>query len=226
MTSIRPLALAPGARAPLAARPPRAPRPDRSRLRGRSPRVVVVHARGVRDGDVRDEQGSTTVAASARRHLASLPVALALALAPPWAVPPPADAKLVNVTIDPASLSSRLCDDPRAGGVPGTATFKANCMEIVGVAVNPSGETVYNADVYGSVKDGANDDVLNSGRVGSIAELKPGENAFRLKLVVGASQPLPLKLKAFKAQGVTQKLNASPNPYDDYTEFDDFGAQK
>ena len=225
MASIRPLALAPGARAPLAARAPRAPRPDRSRLRGRSPRVVVAHARGVRDGDVRDEQGSTTVAASARRHLASLPVALALALAPPGRSPP-ADAKLVNVTIDPASLSSRLCDDPRAGGVPGTATFKANCMEIVGVAVNPSGETVYNADVYGSVKDGANDDVLNSGRVGSIAELKPGENAFRLKLVVGASQPLPLKLKAFKAQGVTQKLNASPNPYDDYTEFDDFGAQK
>jgi hypothetical protein len=183
------------------------------------------------------EQGSTTVAASARRFdearrfgealrfLASFPVALALALAPPWAVPP-ADAKLVNVTIDPASLRSRVCEDPRAGGVPGTATFKANCMEIVGVAVNPSGETVYNADVYGSVKDGANDDVLNSGRVGSIAELKPGENAFRLKLVVGASQPLPLKLKAFKAQGVTQKLNASPNPYDDYTEFDDFGAQK
>jgi len=34
------------------------------------------------------------------------------------------------------------------------------------------------------------------------------------------------ELKAFKAQGVTQKLNASPNPYDDYTEFDDFGAQK
>ena len=22
------------------------------------------------------------------------------------------------------------------------------------------------------------------------------------------------------------RLNASPNPYDDYTEFDDFGAQK
>ena len=81
-------------------------------------------------------------------------------------------------------------------------------------------------DLIALLKDGANDDVLNSGRVGSIAELKPGENAFRLKLVVGASQPLPLKLKAFKAQGVTQKLNASPNPYDDYTEFDDFGAQK
>ena len=99
-------------------------------------------------------------------------------------------------------------------------------MEILGVAVNPSSETVYNADVYGQVKDNANDDVLNSGRVGSIAKLAPGPNDFRLQLTVANSQPLPLKLKAFKAQGVTTQLNASPNPYDDYTDFDDFGAQK
>ena len=80
--------------------------------------------------------------------------------------------------------------------------------------------------MYGSIKDQANDDVLNSGRVGSIPELKPGSNEFRLQLTVAASQPLPLKLKNFKASGVTTVLNASPNPYDDYTEFDDFGAQK
>jgi len=85
---------------------------------------------------------------------------------------------------------------------------------------------VYNADVYGSVRDAANDDVLNSGRVGSIATLEPGPNDFSLRLTVATSQPLPLKLKNFKAQGVTTKLNASPNPYEDYTEFDDFGAQK
>jgi|TARA_B110000967_G_scaffold192768_2_gene219692 hypothetical protein len=99
-------------------------------------------------------------------------------------------------------------------------------MEIVGVATNASSETVYNADVYGSIKDSANDDVLNSGRVGSIPTLKPGPNEFRLQLTVATSQPLPLKLKSFKASGTTQQLNASPNPYDDYTEFDDFGAQK
>ena len=150
------------------------------------------------------------------------PVAVALSLG----APPSALAKLVNVTVDPATLTTRMCADPRAGGVPGTATYKAKCMEIVGVATNPSKETVYNADVYGSVRDAANDDVLNSGRVGSIATLEPGPNDFALRLTVATSQPLPLKLKNFKAQGVTTKLNASPNPYEDYTEFDDFGAQK
>ena len=58
------------------------------------------------------------------------------------------------------------------------------------------------------------------------AFLEPGPNDFALRLTVATSQPLPLKLKNFKAQGVTTKLNASPNPYEDYTEFDDFGAQK
>ena len=160
----------------------------------------------------------------ARERVASLSAAVAVALS--LGAPPSALAKLVNVTVDPATLTTRVCADPRAGGVPGTATYKAKCMEIVGVATNPSKETVYNADVYGSVRDAANDDVLNSGRVGSIATLEPGPNDFALRLTVATSQPLPLKLKNFKAQGVTTKLNASPNPYEDYTEFDDFGAQK
>ena len=156
--------------------------------------------------------------------VASVSAAAAVALS--LGAPPSALAKLVNVTVDPATLTTRVCADPRAGGVPGTATYKAKCMEIVGVATNPSKERVYNADVYGSVRDAANDDVLNSGRVGSIATLEPGPNDFALRLTVATSQPLPLKLKNFKAQGVTTKLNASPNPYEDYTEFDDFGAQK
>ena len=160
----------------------------------------------------------------ARERVASLSAAVAVALS--LGAPPSALAKMVNVTVDPATLTTRVCADPRAGGVPGTATYKAKCMEIVGVATNPSKETVYNADVYGSVRDAANDDVLNSGRVGSIAQLEPGPNDFTLRLTVATSQPLPLKLKNFKAQGVTTVLNASPNPYDDYTEFDDFGAQK
>ena len=156
--------------------------------------------------------------------VASLSAAVAVALS--LGAPSSALAKLVNVTVDPATLTTRMCADPRAGGVPGTATYKAKCMQILGVATNPSKQTVYNADVYGSVRDAANDDVLNSGRVGSIATLEPGPNDFSLRLTVATSQPLPLKLKNFKAQGVTTKLNASPNPYEDYTEFDDFGAQK
>ena len=43
--------------------------------------------------------------------------------------------------------------------------------------MNPSREVVYNADVYGSIKDSANEDVLSSGRVGSIQKLAPGRAA-------------------------------------------------
>ena len=56
--------------------------------------------------------------------------------------------------LDPASLTSELCANPKAAGVPGTSTFKANCMQILGTAVNPSQDVVLNTDVYGSVKAG------------------------------------------------------------------------
>ena len=141
------------------------------------------------------------------------------------ALTPHALAKTVNIAIDQASLAQESCG--RAGGVPGTGTYKATCMKILGKATNPTSEPVFNADVYGLVKDQANDDVLNSGRVGSIDKLEPGVNDFVLQITVADSQPLPLKLKNFKAQGVTQLLNASSrtttdfDPYDDYTDFDE-----
>ena len=151
----------------------------------------------------------------------ALGAALALHLS---ALTPTALAKTVTIAIDQATLGQETCG--RAGGVPGTGTYKAKCMKITGQATNPTKDPVFNADVYGIVKDQANDDVLNSGRVGSIDKLEPGVNDFSLQITVAESQPLPLKLKNFKAQGATQLLNASPNPYDDYTEFDDFGAQR
>lgn len=160
---------------------------------------------------------------SGSRRAAVVGAAVAVALATDVHA---AGAKPVNIVIDPESLTSRVCDNPRAAGVPGTATYKAKCVEIVGVARNAGAETVFNADVYGMVKDQANDDVLNSGRVGSIEKLEPGETKFRLEITVGDSQPLPLKLKNFKAAGATGILTGSPNPYDDYTEFDEYGGQR
>lgn len=68
--------------------------------------------------------------------------------------------------------------------------------------------------------------MLSSGRVGSIDKLEPGDTKFRLEISVAVSQPLPLKLKNFKGQGATGLLTGSPNPYDDYTEFDEFGGQR
>jgi len=134
---------------------------------------------------------------------------LALALT---ANTPSAFAKNVEIQIDATKVVQESCG--RAGGVPGSGTYKANCIRLLFTAINPSKEVVYNADVFGQVKDQANDDVLTSGRIGSIKELKPGANQTKVELTVGASQPLPLKLKNMKARGTTEVNSMSGNPYD------------
>lgn len=139
------------------------------------------------------------------RALASLIAVLALSSSP-------ALAKTVEISIDASAIEQSSCG--MAGGVPGSGTYKAKCVALSFTATNPSKDNVYNADVFGNVKDQANDDVLNSGRIGAIKELKPGANEVKLELTVGASQPLPLKLKKFKARGTTEKLTMSGNPYD------------
>jgi len=111
-------------------------------------------------------------------------------------------------------IEMRLCANPKASGVPGSATYKATCYEILGTVVNTSKEAVNNADVYGKVLDATNDPVLRSGRVGSIQNVPVGESRFRLEITVANSQPLPLKFKNFKAEGFNGIVNNSGNPYD------------
>ena len=75
-----------------------------------------------------------------RRGFATATAAFALTVALAVFPAEQADAKLVNIQIDPATLTTRACDDPRAGGVPGSATYKvrivfhqiqAHCLPIV-----------------------------------------------------------------------------------------------
>ena len=80
--------------------------------------------------------------------------------------------------------------------------------------MNPDKETVRNADVYGIVLDAENEPVLRSGRIGAIQSLPPGETAFSLQISAAASQPLPFKLKNFRALGTTGVVNVSGNPSD------------
>jgi hypothetical protein len=171
----------------------RSPVRAQSQTRAR-PRTAVTAA--TLDGDVR---------ASFRDFFLASIVATALTQSP-------ALAKTVEIAIDGTSIEQSSCGT--APGVPGSGTYKAKCIALEFKAINPSTDIVYNADVFGQVKDQANDDVLNSGRIGAIKELKPGVNSVRLELTVGASQPLPLKLKSFKGRGTTEKLSMSGNPYD------------
>lgn len=118
------------------------------------------------------------------------------------------------MSVSISQLSVAPCANPIAGGTPGTGTFKALCYLVHGTAVNPSAETVLNADVFGQMTDANNDPCLRSGRVGSIPSLPPGESMFSLEITVAASQPPPFKLKAWRAEGRTGVVNVSPNPND------------
>ena len=57
--------------------------------------------------------------------------------------------------------------------------------------------------------------MLRSGRVGAIQMVPPGASSFKLQITAAASQPLPFKLKSFRASGTTGAINVSGNPGDE-----------
>jgi len=168
------------------------------------PRHAVAGERG-RHEQLGRQQGRRRVAG-----LLLLPPAL-MAVGPPPSVASVVEVELKDLSVEP-------CKVKRAGGAPGTSSFRAKCFKITASAYNPSESPLYNADVFGKIVDADNDPVLRSGRVGSIDELAPGISTIELQITVAASQTLPLKLTGFKAQGFTQTVNRSENPYTmDYT---------
>lgn len=116
---------------------------------------------------------------------------------------PPARAQVVEVKL--SNISYEPCG--RAGGAPGTGSFRARCFKITADAFNPSTQPLFNADVYGKVVDADNDPCLRSGRVGTIESLPVGTSRIEIKITVAASQSLPLSLSKFKAEGFTQEVN-------------------
>ena len=78
----------------------------------------------------------------------------------------------------------------------------ATCYLITGRAKNPSGKTVFDADVFGQIYDANDEPVMqNRSRVGFIEEVPPGVSDFELRITVASNQPTPLKLEKFKASG-------------------------
>jgi hypothetical protein len=92
----------------------------------------------------------------------------------------------------------------------GGAANPATCYLITGKAKNPSGKTVYDADVYGQIYDANHEPILqNRSRVGSITEIPPGVSNFEIRVSVPSNQPTPLKLEKFKASGFSTKVYPS-----------------
>ncbi|NJK61168.1 MAG: hypothetical protein HC918_14325 [Oscillatoriales cyanobacterium SM2_1_8] len=118
---------------------------------------------------------------------------------------PPA-AAVIQVKVE--NLSYEPCPpEASANMVLGGGTLSANCFRVKGLAVNASGKTLYNADVFGRIYDAdGNDAMPERGRLGSIDELPPGNTPFEITVSVPAEQAEPLQLKQFKATGFAGKV--------------------
>ncbi|MDF5726881.1 MAG: hypothetical protein PUP92_02325 [Rhizonema sp. PD38] len=127
-----------------------------------------------------------------------------------WVLTPPADA-LTQIKL--SHLSYNECSQELAkGAVTSGTTMLANCFIVKGKAENPTNKTVYDADIFGRIYDANNDSVMqNRTRLGSIAEIPPGVSDFELRISVPANQPLPLKLKQFKAAGYSAQVRKGGN---------------
>lgn len=107
-----------------------------------------------------------------------------------------------------SDLSYQECPEELAtGAVTSGTTMSANCFIVNGKAENKSGKPVYDADIFGRIYDANNDSVMqNRTRLGSISNIPPGVSDFELRISVPANQPLPLKLKQFKAAGFSAQV--------------------
>lgn len=123
-----------------------------------------------------------------------------------WVFTPPAVA-LTQIRL--FDVSYKDCPPELAQGAvtSGGSAAAANCFIVTGKAENGTYKTVYDADIFGRIYDANNDSVMqNRTRLGSIAEVPPGISDFELRISVPANQPLPLKLKQFKAAGFSGQV--------------------
>ncbi|WP_193196303.1 biotin carboxylase [Nostoc sp. MG11] len=122
-----------------------------------------------------------------------------------WVITPPAQA-LTQIKL--SDISYKECPPELAqGAVISSGSASANCFIVIGKAENGTNKTVYDADIFGRIYDANNDSVMqNRTRLGSIAEVPPGTSDFELRISVPANQPLPLKLKQFKAAGFSGQV--------------------
>jgi hypothetical protein len=126
-----------------------------------------------------------------------------------WMITPTA---LAVTQIQLLDISYTDCPPEFAQGnvTSGGSSEPANCFMVTGKAKNPSGKTVYDADVFGRIYDANGEPILqNRGRIGSISKVPPGVSNFEVRISVPANQPTPLKLEQFKASGFAG--NVQPN---------------
>jgi len=117
-------------------------------------------------------------------------------------------AAIAATAIKLTEISYKDCPSELASGnVNSGSSQLANCFLVTGKAINPTGKTVYDADVFGRIYDANNEPAMqNRTRLGTLEEIPPGTSDFEIRISVSANQPTPLKLEQFKASGFTSKV--------------------
>ncbi|MFM7472257.1 MAG: hypothetical protein LVS60_12325 [Nodosilinea sp. LVE1205-7] len=110
--------------------------------------------------------------------------------------------------IDLKDVAYQSCAAEYADGMVTPGSIQAaKCYLIVGKAINRSGKTVINADIFGRIYDANDNPVMqNRNRLGSIDIVPPGESNFEIRISVAANQPEPLQLKQFRASGFSGQV--------------------
>jgi hypothetical protein len=113
-----------------------------------------------------------------------------------------------TVQIKLTDLTYEKCTgDAGKNMVSGGGVMSANCFMVKGMANNPSGKVVYNADVFGRIYDAnGNDAMPERTRLGAVDEIPAGKSDFEIMVGIPADQPEPLQLKQFKASGFAGKV--------------------
>ena len=117
----------------------------------------------------------------------------------------PAIAAFGQSTIELSNITYTVVECPT--GKRSMTQGKPACLLVKADSVNPSKETVYNADVFGRVTDKGGDNALDNdaasdaGRIANIAEVPPGNGTVSFNISVAAqSAELGLNFRGFKAR--------------------------
>jgi hypothetical protein len=121
----------------------------------------------------------------------------------------PHGSALALTSIKLFDLNYRECPPEVAAGAvtPGGTTSPAKCFIVYGKAENPTGKSVFDADIFGRIYDATDNSIMeNRTRLGAIEEVPPGVSEFEFRISVSPNQPEPLKLEQFKAAGFTGRV--------------------
>jgi hypothetical protein len=111
-------------------------------------------------------------------------------------------------SIELKDLSYNSCPEELSEGLVTAGSIQlARCYMVTGTAVNRSGKTVVDADVFGQIYDAQDNSVMqNRARLGGIERVPPGESPFEIRVSIASNQPEPLRLEKFKAAGFTTRV--------------------